>query len=326
MEGFRTTYSTALVVSGSGDARTEIKDCLKDVFSGFIEADDGLNAIRAFVEKRPGFIVIDAGIEDISSFSFISTIRNLSDGRDVPIMLVSERESLKGDLACPGLGASDFVVRPFSKEELGARVTTLMRTRMLMEELKEKNALLERLSITDELTGLYNRRYFYKTVKEQMTLAERHNWRAAFLTIDIDFFKRINDTYGHSTGDAVLRKAGLLLNSCKREGELLARFGGEEFVMCLVNTDPASALLAAERFRRLFKQHDFSAPNCPGLRLTVSIGIAMRPQNEAAGIEDILNAADHAMYRSKTEGRDRVSVYEWQTVGAHIQTALPAPA
>ncbi len=326
MEGFRTTCCTALVVSGSLDARTEIMSCLKGIFSGFIEADDGLNAIRAFVDKKPGFIIIDAGIEDISSFSFISTIRNLSDGRDIPIMLVSEKKSLKSDLACPGLGASDFVVRPFSREELAARVTTLMRTRMLMEELKEKNALLERLSITDELTGLYNRRYFYKTVKEQLTLAERHNWRVAFLAIDIDNFKRINDAYGHSTGDEVLKKTGLLLNACKREGELLARFGGEEFVICLVNTDPASALLAAERFRRLFKQHDFSDPNCAGLRLTVSIGIAMRPQSEAVGIDDILNAADHAMYMSKSAGRDRVSVYEWQTIGSHFQMALPVSA
>jgi diguanylate cyclase (GGDEF)-like protein len=326
MESFIPSYSRALVVDSHEPSRSSIKETLKGIFAEFVEADAGLNAIRAFVETKPNFIITDTDIEDISSFNFISTIRGLSDGRDVPIMLLSERGSLKNELSCPGIGASDFIIKPFEEKELAARVATLLRTRRLMDELRQKNALLEKLAVTDELTGLYNRRYFFKTVREQLSLAERHSWDVSFLAIDIDHFKYINDTYGHSAGDEVLKKAGRLLNSCKREGELLARFGGEEFVICLLNTDLQSTLLAAERFRRLFRQHDFSTESCPDISLTVSIGVAMYPHGTSYTIDDALNSADYAMYKSKMGGRDRVSLFDWTTMSVDGQLSLLQPA
>jgi diguanylate cyclase (GGDEF)-like protein len=166
------------------------------------------------------------------------------------------------------------------------------------------------LAVTDELTGLYNRRHFFETVKEQMALGLRHNFKIACMLMDIDHFKKINDTHGHIAGDDVLRKIGSLLNSCKREGELLARFGGEEFVMCLFNTDSASVLRAAERFSHLIKSFEFSSSNHPNLHVTVSIGVA-NPQASIVTIDELIKAADSALYRSKVDGRDKVSLYEW---------------
>lgn len=301
-----------LVVDDSQQARVAIKEALTDLFDVFIEADDGLSAIKAFVEEKPGFIITDIEMPSINGYRLISTVRNMEDGKDLPIIMLSgTKNSLKKKLTGFNLGASDFLMKPFEKEELVARVKSLLRTRFLLDELREKNTLLERLAVTDELTGLYNRRHFFETVKEQMALGLRHNFKIACLLMDIDHFKKINDTHGHIAGDDVLRKVGSLLNSCKREGELLARFGGEEFIMCLFNTDSASVLRAAERFRQLIKSFEFSSNNHPKLHVTVSIGVAIYPQAAIITIDELIKAADNALYRSKVEGRDRVSLYEW---------------
>ncbi|MBI5809892.1 MAG: diguanylate cyclase, partial [Deltaproteobacteria bacterium] len=211
------------------------------------------------------------------------------------------------------LGASDFLIKPYEEEELVARVKSLLRMRRLMVEIKEKNALLEKLAVTDELTGIFNRRHFFDEFQQQLALGLRHTFKVACLVMDIDHFKDINDTHGHVAGDEVLRKIGRLLNSCKRGGEIVARLGGEEFVICLFNTDKRSALLAAERFISLIRAYDFSSPNCPGLKnITVSIGLAILPRDAVGTVDDILKAADKAMYRSKANGRDRITVCEWE--------------
>ena len=300
-----------LLVDDSRQAREAIKAALAGLFSVFIEAEDGLAAIKSFVEEKPGFIITDIEMPSINGYRFISTIRNMDDGRDVPIILLSgTKDSLKKKLTGFNLGASDFLMKPFENEELIARVKSLLRVRNLMEELKEKNSLLEKLAITDELTGLNNRRHFFESTHSQMALGLRHHFKIACLLMDIDHFKKINDTYGHMAGDEILRKLGSLLKACKREGEILARFGGEEFVMCLFNTDSESAMLAAERFRRLVSEHDFSNV-AQGLKITLSIGAAVWPQENVTSIDELVKAADKALYKSKSLGRDRVTLYEW---------------
>ncbi|MBI1910491.1 MAG: diguanylate cyclase [Deltaproteobacteria bacterium] len=313
-----------LLVDDSQQARLAIKDALKDVFTTFIEADDGLSAIKAFVEEKPGFIITDIEMPSINGYRFISTVRNMEDGRDIPIVMLSgTKNSLKKKLTGFNLGASDFLIKPFEDEELVARVKSLLSIRKLIDELKEKNALLEKLAVTDELTGLYNRRHFFEVVREQMALGVRHNFKIACLLMDLDHFKKINDTFGHIAGDDVLKKVGSLLNACRREGELLARFGGEEFVMCLFNTDSGSALLAAERFRKLIATHEFISPLYPPLHATVSIGLAIYPQGEILTIDELLRKADDALYKSKLDGRNRVSMYEWELTSAPAIPEVP---
>lgn len=306
-----------LLVDDSRQAREATKAALAGLFSVFIEADDGLAAIKSFVEEKPGFIITDIEMPSINGYRFISTIRNMEDGRDVPIILLSgTKDTLRKKLTGFNLGASDFLMKPFEGEELVARVKSLLRVRSLMDELKEKNALLEKLAVTDELTGLYNRRHFFESTHAQMALGLRHNFKIACLLMDIDHFKKINDTHGHMAGDEVLRKIGALLKACKRDGEELARFGGEEFVMCLFNTDSESAVLAAERFRRLVKEHDFTGV-APGLKVTMSIGVAVWPQGRVTSIDELVRAADKALYKSKSLGRDMATLFEWAPEAHH---------
>lgn len=302
-----------LLVDDSHQERAAIKKALKGIFSTFIEAKDGLAAIKSFVDEKPGFIITDVEMPSMNGYKLISTVRKMEDGKDVPIILLSDTKvTLKKKLKGFNLGASDFLIKPYEEEELVARVKSLLRMRRLMLELKEKNTLLEKLSVTDDLTGLFNRRHFFESIKQHLALGQRHNFKITCMLMDIDYFKAINDTHGHIAGDEVLRKIGTLLNACKRDGELLARFGGEEFVMCLFNTDTKSSLKAAERFRKLIKSHDFSTDTFRNIKnITMSIGIASCQQNAVITIDELLAAADKALYKSKADGRDRVSLFEW---------------
>ena len=304
-----------LLVDDSRKQRTTIKNALTGIFTTFIEAKDGRAAIKKFAEEKPGFIILDMEVPNVSAYKLISTVRDAEYGEDVPIILLSDTKvSLKKKLKGFNLGASDFIIRPYDEEELVARVKSLLRMRLLLLELKEKNSLLKRLSLTDELTGLYNRRYFFESVKQQLALGARHKFNIACMLMDIDHFKAINDTHGHIAGDTVLRKIGGLLDICKRSGELLARYGGEEFVLCLFNTDVKSALKAAERFRKLIGSQDFSTDDFPDIgAITMSIGIAICTQSPSniIDIDELLAASDRALYQSKSSGRDRVSISEW---------------
>ncbi|MBI5885842.1 MAG: diguanylate cyclase [Deltaproteobacteria bacterium] len=306
-----TDTGKVLLVDDSQTARSAMKTALKGTFSHFVEADDGLTAIKAFVEEKPCFIITDIEMPSINGYKLISTIRAMEDGQNVPIIMISgTKQSLKNRLTGFNAGASDFIVKPYEDEELIARVKSLLRIHRLMEELKVKNTLLEKLAVTDELTGLNNRRHFFDAVKTQVSAGLRPQCKTACLLMDIDHFKKTNDTHGHAAGDEILRKMGRLLNSCKRDGELLARFGGEEFVICLFNTDSESALLAAERFRHLIKSYDFSSPLFPERQITVSVGVSIYTQALPVSIDDLIKTADKAMYQSKADGRDRVSIYE----------------
>jgi DNA-binding response OmpR family regulator len=133
-----------LLVDDSQQARVAIREALKDIFEVFIEADDGLSAIKAFVEEKPGFIITDIEMPSIDGYRFISTVRNMEDGKDLPIIMLSgTKDSLKKKLTGFNLGASDFLMKPFESEELVARVKSLLRTRFLLDELKEEHAPCE---------------------------------------------------------------------------------------------------------------------------------------------------------------------------------------
>ncbi|MBN1193334.1 MAG: GGDEF domain-containing protein [Coriobacteriia bacterium] len=166
--------------------------------------------------------------------------------------------------------------------------------------------LTKRLAITDELTDLFNYRYLQQRLDDEVSRAERFGKRVSLLMLDIDDFKRVNDTYGHQVGDAVLAEVGQVLKSTVREVDLVARYGGEEFTVILPETDASGAFIVAEKIRESISLHRF--PDADGARtihLTVSIGLASYPAH-AADKESLLRAADDAVYSVKETGKDRV--------------------
>ncbi len=172
-------------------------------------------------------------------------------------------------------------------------------------ELRKKEALLERLAVTDELTGLHNRRFFFERLDAEIDRAHRYGRLPSLVLVDLDHFKRINDTFGHTTGDAVLRETARVLRENVRETDDIARYGGEEFVLLLMETGLADASAVAEKLRAAVATHEFAAGGA-ALRVTISLGVAeLGPGDDAAAL---VARADVALYDAKHGGRDRVAL------------------
>ena len=167
---------------------------------------------------------------------------------------------------------------------------------------------VEELAITDGLTGLYTRRYFFERFDEELQRSKRHGFKFSFLMIDIDDFKRCNDTYGHLVGDAVLKEVSHIAKGITREIDLMARYGGEEFSIVLPETDRAGAMLVAERIRKRIEENIFKAYD-EKLNMTVSIGLAVYP-DDSQEVPDLVEAADKALYAAKSSGKNIVCEYK----------------
>lgn len=177
------------------------------------------------------------------------------------------------------------------------------RTKNQYIELQKALELNTKLAITDDLTGLYNRRYFMELIAQQKAISERDDSDFVLCFCDLDHFKQINDAFGHRTGDIVLQKFAEILSTSIREIDYAARFGGEEFVCLLVNTDIENAIKVTERIRQSLADYNFSDV-APSLQATVSIGISNFKQFNS--IQETLMNADNRMYRAKKMGRNKV--------------------
>ena len=195
------------------------------------------------------------------------------------------------------------------EEDIQRRTRDLERALLKTEELKDR---FRQLSIVDELTELHNRRFFFPEAEAALSRAIRYRHPFSVLLLDLDHFKAVNDHYGHATGDRVLREVAALLCQQIRSGDVLARFGGEEFVLALPNTDREGALLLAERILNRVRTHrwEVDVRKCP---VSISIGLGSLAGDSAetadASLDRLLQQADQALYRSKSRGRDCVTVY-----------------
>lgn len=191
--------------------------------------------------------------------------------------------------------------REKSRQELERTHTALEQQHRELQQLTEE---LRVTSITDPLTGAYNRRFFFETAGKLVSAAQRHGSALSIVTIDVDHFKRINDLYGHPAGDEVLRKLTEICKDALRESDVFARFGGEEFIMALPNSDSAAAYAAAERLRITTMEQTIVVKDAP-LRITISCGVSQFLPQET-GIDETLKRADEALYEAKNSGRNRV--------------------
>lgn len=178
----------------------------------------------------------------------------------------------------------------------------------IFERIEDEKTRLERLAITDYLTGLYNIRYFYHRLEEEFSRARRYNFPLSCLMIDLDHFKDINDRYGHRAGDSVLREVARLMKTHTRKSDVLARYGGEEFIMLLPETHEKGAIAKAESLRSSIGKLRFKALK-DKRAVTVSIGVATYPDVIVNDTDDLITYADNALYKAKTSGRNRVEVF-----------------
>jgi len=249
--------------------------------------------------------IVSMALGEFDPLRVCSQIRTLEATRNLPILLVADEVDRTKVVRGLDMGVSDFIMRPVERNELAARVRTQIRRFRYAAELRQSVTNTMALAVTDELTGLYNRRYFDRHLSLMLDKAREQSRDMALMLIDMDFFKSVNDNHGHDIGDAVLREFAERLRRNIRGVDLACRFGGEEFVVLMPDTDYRQAQGVAERVRMAVAERGFETQESRPLMVTCSVGVAL---NETAldTPETILKRADVALYRAKREGRNRV--------------------
>jgi two-component system cell cycle response regulator len=249
--------------------------------------------------------MVSMALGEFDPLRVCSQMRTLDKGRTLPIILIAEEADRPRVVRGLDLGVNDFIMRPVERNELAARVRTQIRRHRYAVELRESVNNTLALAVTDELTGLYNRRYFERHLNLMLEKAREQDRDMALVLIDMDFFKAVNDTHGHDIGDAVLREFALRLRRNIRGVDLACRYGGEEFVVLMPDTDYRQAQGVAERVRTAVAERSFEVGATRPLTITVSLGVALN-EHELDTPEMLLKRADVALYRAKREGRNRV--------------------
>ncbi len=329
-----------LIVDDSLVSRTFIGDLLKEV--GYKELilcetiEDAYTTI-GFDDPVPIITDLDLILLDINlpGKSGIDACRELSEHdvfRDIPIIVISGADHLDGLEAAFSAGATDYITKPPSHTELLARIRSALRLKtemnqrkareddllVLNERLAEMNRELERLSTTDSLTGVANRRSFNEFLSREWLREQREQQPFSVIMIDIDHFKNYNDHYGHLKGDVCLQKvAWALQGALCRPGDLLARYGGEEFVAILPHTDLQGAVELAETMHEKIRQLQLKHEDSPASsHVTISAGIASVIPNQSLSPSQVMAMADKALYQAKQAGRNQSAIASTSSVNA----------
>jgi diguanylate cyclase (GGDEF)-like protein len=298
---------TVLVVDDSPVARKLVELTLPGDEYLLLFAKTGAEALDFFVRYHPPLVITDCLMPDFSGVELCERIRKESHGVYTYIILltgVSDKAQVVRGLQA---GADDYLTKPFHPEELLARAGVGRRTVALHREIESKNRLLEQLVLTDGLTGMPNRRAMEDWGTRQLSGAMRHGFSFWAVMADLDSFKAINDTFGHSAGDIVLKKFGELLMDNIRRCDMCARTGGEEFLVVLTHVDQEGVVRAIEHVRRLFESYTFTF-SAGSTRVTASFGIAGLPAGSHMKFEELVAKADAALYAAKRHGRNKVEI------------------
>ena len=270
-----------------------------------VEADPS-EALFHAAEGNYDLLIVSLGLRNFDGLRLCSQVRSLERTRNLPILAAAEADNNQRLVRGLEIGINDYLMRPIDKNEMLARVRTQIKKKRYTERLRDNAQLTVEMAITDVLTGLHNRRYMETHLATLVDQAAARGKPIAVLVVDIDFFKAVNDSHGHDAGDDVLREFALRIRKAIRNIDLACRYGGEEFVIVMPETDMAVATMVAERLRRRIASEPFAIQDgTRKLDVTISIGIAALdgPADNAAAI---LKRADMALYRAKRDGRNRV--------------------
>lgn len=285
---------TVLIVDDAPSNIQLLAGLLKDSYQIKV-ATGGQRCLElARAAPSPDLILLDIQMPDMDGYEVCQRLKDGEGTRQIPIIFVTGKDQTEDEELGLSLGAVDYITKPYSPAIVEARIATHI-------TLKQQSDELRRLAMHDQLTGLYNRHFLIDVAAKRISQAQRHKQTLSVIMIDIDHFKAVNDEHGHSVGDAVLREVASILKLQSRSEDIVARFGGEEFVVLLDNCDLANGAQKAELLRA-----GLSDSTIEGLRVTASFGLAQWHDKE--GFDQLLHRADDALYTAKSNGRNRVEV------------------
>ena len=294
-----------LLIEDRASASATLKAAFEQSYDVDVEADPQEALFRG-VEGQYDLFVISLGLQSYDSLRLCSQFRSLERTRGVPILLLAEAEDRERVLRGLDLGVNDYLQRPIDRNELMARSRTQLRRKRYADSLRSNVQASIEMAVTDTLTGLNNRRFFDGHFKTMIEQAARRGRPLSLMVLDIDYFKKVNDTFGHDVGDLVLQAFAARLKRVVRSSDLVCRLGGEEFAVLMPETSLDIAMRVAERIRVVVGDDLFDViPDKPGLRITTSIGLAERRSDHDT--KSLMRRADEALYQSKGAGRNRVT-------------------
>lgn len=288
-----------LIVDDSPKARQVAQVRLKAENVEIVSADGGAAGLEMARREKPDLILLDVDMPDMSGFDVCRALKSDPQVSMIPIIFLTGSGSAEDKVKGLDLGAVDYVTKPFDAFELGARVRAALRTKHLQDLLATRAQI-------DPLTELWNRRALTDRLQQEWSRVVRYGGVLSCIIVDLDDFKRVNDTHGHGTGDEVLRRVAGVLADRRRDTDLPTRWGGEEFAVLVPCTRAPGAACLAERYRADIEGLRIEAGR-DTVTITASFGVA--DSAAAPGTEALIEAADTALYRAKDAGKNRVEVF-----------------
>jgi two-component system, cell cycle response regulator len=313
--GIVTQKSTQGAIDGA-NGRVLLVDDRRSSFERIVTAMRGVHRVEVETSASEALlkagnenfdlIVVSLDLQGVDGLRLCSQIRSVERLRQLPILVLVDPDETARLLRGLDLGVNDYLMRPLDKNELLARVATQVKRKRHADQLRDTLQQSMELAIRDGLTGLHNRRYLESHLASLVRLSLTEERGMALLVLDIDHFKRVNDTHGHDAGDEVIREFARRIRKVVRGIDLCARFGGEEFVVVMPDTDVGFARSIAERIRERVAEVPFAvADGAQQLDVTVSIGLAWLELGGDSP-EQLIQRADQALYAAKRSGRNRV--------------------
>ena len=280
---------------------------------------DGQVAVERVARGGVDLVLLDIMMPRLSGLEACRLLKGMTSDTFLPVVLVTVKTDSASRVEGLKIGADDYVCKPFDEDELLARVEAMLRIKRLHDHVVEARARLEQLSLHDDLTGLYNYRYLHSRLSEEFKRAERYHDPLACLVVDIDRLQAHNDAGGRDAGDRVVRFVADTIRRSVREVDVVARFGGDEFLVVLPSTHFAGSVTVAERIFQDANQRLEGWEQRSVLPVAVSLGVALFPSRDVRTKDALLRAADSALHSAKRDGGNRICVYQQQ---GHMYTPV----
>lgn len=277
-----------------------LEDILTDESFTVYKANNGLLALEMAHNLKPDVILLDIMMPGMDGFEVCRLLKSEPDLQNIPVIMVTAKlggNDLKFALEN---GAFDYIKKPVDELEVIARVHSAIR-------FKDQQHHLLECATKDSLTGLFNYALLMELFSKELSKQQRSGGNIAFVMLDIDHFKEINDTYGHLAGDLVLKGLSGILTDSMRQGDIVGRYGGDEFGIVIVNADKDTVFSICERLRKNIEDHDFDIGE-KKIHTTISMGIHLKSGKEKITVADLLRKADAALYKAKSVGRNMVKI------------------